>query len=135
MIVGSLFTCDSCLLGCVIEVTFCAGPDLSAFLSWASFLNEREFSQAIGSTVRMSETTKMKKNIEYVAPPADVLEDFAHQACQGVGGEYADPEVERGFADFLVLISRILAKNLTRDPSLLAELMPESSGCKSNQLE
>ena len=83
----------------------------------------------------MSETSKTKRNVEYVAPPAELLEDFAHQACQGLGGEYADPEIERGFADFLILISRILANNLNRDPGLRAELMLESSGCKSNKLE
>ena len=83
----------------------------------------------------MSETPKTKRNVEYVAPPADVLEDFAHQACQGLGGEYADPEVERGFADFLVKISRIFAKNLTRDPSLLTELTSESNERKPNELE
>ena len=91
--------------------------------------------QARGSIAELSETPKTKRNIEYVAPPADVLEDFAHQACQGLGGEYADPEVERGFADFLILISRILAKNLTRDPSLLAELIPESRGYKPDELD
>ena len=62
-----------------------------------------------------------------------MLEGFAHQACQDLGGGYADPEVERGFADFLVLISRILAKNLTRDPSLLAELIPESRDYKPDK--
>ena len=83
----------------------------------------------------MSETPEMKQNIEYVAPPADVLENFAHQVCQSLGGEYADPEIENGFADFLVLVSRILANNLNRDPGLLAELIPESSDCKPNGLE
>ncbi|MBN1452946.1 MAG: hypothetical protein JW963_18150 [Anaerolineales bacterium] len=83
----------------------------------------------------MGETPKTKRKVEYVAPPADVLEDFAHQACQGLGGEYADPEVERGFADFLAKISRILAKNLTRDPSLLMELTSESNERKPNELE
>ncbi len=77
----------------------------------------------------------MKMNVEYVAPPADVLRDFAHQACQGLGGEYADPEVERGFADFLILMSRILVKNLNRDPEFMAKLMSESSDRKSNELE
>ena len=80
----------------------------------------------------MSETPKMKQNVEYVAPPADVLEIFAHQACQGLGGEFADSEVERGFANFLILISRILANTLNCDPSLRAELMPKSSDCKPN---
>jgi len=83
----------------------------------------------------MSETSKIKQNIEYVAPPADMLKDFAHQVCQRLGGEFVDPEVERGFANFLILISRILAKNLNRDPSLLAELMPDSKDRKPNELE
>ena len=69
----------------------------------------------------MSETPKMKKNVEYVAPPADVLRNFAHQACQGLGGEFADREIERGFADFLIVMSRILANNLNRDPEFMAK--------------
>jgi hypothetical protein len=70
----------------------------------------------------MSEAPKIKQNVECVVPPADVLENFAHRACQGLGGEFADLEVERGFANFLILISHILANNLNRDPGLLAEL-------------
>jgi hypothetical protein len=81
----------------------------------------------------MSETQKIKQNVEYVVPPADVLRNFAHQTCQSLGGEYANPEIEKDFADFLILISRILAKNLTRDPSLLAELLPESRGYKPDE--
>lgn len=83
----------------------------------------------------MSETPRKRQSVKYVAPPADVLENFAHQVGQGLGGEYADPEVERGFADFLILISRILANNLNRDPSLLAELTSKSRDCKPNELE
>jgi hypothetical protein len=83
----------------------------------------------------MSETTKMKKIVEYLAPPADVLRNFAHQACQGLGGEYADPEVERGFTDFLIVMSRILANNLNHDPEFLAKLTSESSDRKPNELE
>jgi hypothetical protein len=83
----------------------------------------------------MSETSKIKQNIEYVAPPTDMLKVFAQQVCQHLGSEFVDPEVERDFANFLILISRILAKNLNRDPSLLAELMPDSKDCKPNELE
>jgi hypothetical protein len=83
----------------------------------------------------MNDTPKIKRNVEYVAPPADVLEDFAHQMCQRLGDEFADPEIERGFANFLIVVSRILAKNLNRDPGLLAELMPEPKDCKLNGLE
>jgi hypothetical protein len=93
------------------------------------------FIQDRGITAEMSDTPKMKQNVEYVAPPANVVENFAHQACQSLGGEFADPEVERGFANFLIVVSRILANNLNRDPSLLAELMPESSDRKPNGLE
>jgi hypothetical protein len=85
--------------------------------------------------VGISETPKMKQNVEYVAPPADVLEIFAHQACQGLGGEFANSEVERGFASFLILISRVLANTLNRDPGLLAEMTSESSDRKPNELE
>jgi hypothetical protein len=83
----------------------------------------------------MSETTKMKKNIEYVAPPAHVLKNYAHQVCQSLGDGFADPEIERGFADFLILISRVLANTLNRDPGLLAEMTSESNDRKPNELE
>jgi hypothetical protein len=90
------------------------------------------FLEAEGESVEMSETPKMKQNVEYVAPPVYVLENLAHQVCQGLGGKYADRELERGFADFLILVSRILAKNLSRDARIQAELMSESGGCKLN---
>ena len=83
----------------------------------------------------MSEATKMKKNVEYVAPPADVLRDFAHQVCQSLGDECTDREIERGFADFLILMSRILANNLNRDPEFMAKLRSESRDRKPNELE
>lgn len=82
-----------------------------------------------------SEITKMKKKVEYVAPPANVLRNFAHQVCQSLGDESADPEIERGFADFLILISRVLANTLNRDPGFLAELTSESGDRKPNELE
>jgi hypothetical protein len=82
----------------------------------------------------MSGTTKMK-NVEYVAPPAHVLKTFAHQVCQSLGDEFADPEIERGFADFLILISRVLANTLNRDPGFLAEMTSESSDHKPNERE
>ena len=83
----------------------------------------------------MSETPKMKQNVEYVAPPADVLENFALQVCRGLGGKYTDREIERGFADFMILVSRILANNLNRHPRLQAELTPELSDRKLDVLE
>ena len=83
----------------------------------------------------MSDTPKIKRNVEYVAPPADVLEDFAHQVCQRLGDEFADPEIERGFADFLIVMSRILANNLNRDPEFMAKWTSESSDHKPNALE
>jgi hypothetical protein len=90
---------------------------------------------ARGITAEMSETTKTKKNIEYVAPRVDVVKNFAHQVCQGLGDEFADPEIERGFADFLIVMSRILANNLNRDPEFLAKLTSESSDRKPSELE
>lgn len=83
----------------------------------------------------ISETTKMKKNVEYVAPPAEVLKNYAHQVCQSLGDGFADPEIERGFADFLILISRVLANTLNRDPGLLAEMTSESNDRKPDELE
>jgi hypothetical protein len=68
------------------------------------------FIQARRSNAEMSDTPKMKQNVEHVAPPADVLEDFAHQICQRLGDEFAEPEIERGFANFLILISLYLPK-------------------------
>ena len=84
--------------------------------------------------MRISERTKMKKKVEYVAPPAKVLKNFAHQVCQSLGDGFADPEIERGFADFLILISRVLANTLNRDPGLLAEMTSESSDRQPNDL-
>jgi len=83
----------------------------------------------------MSKTTKMKKKVEYVAPPAHVLKHYAHQVCQSLGNGFADPEIERGFADFLILISRVLANTLNRDPGFLAKLTSESSDRKPHELE
>lgn len=83
----------------------------------------------------MSETPKIKKKVEYVAPPTNVLRNFAHQVCQSLGDEFANREIERGFADFLILMSRILANNLNRDPEFMAKLMSESRSRKPNELK
>lgn len=83
----------------------------------------------------MSETPKTKPKIEYVPPPDDVLEDFAHEVCQPLGGKYTDRDIERGLADFLKVIARILTKNMNRDPEYLAKLMLEANGDKLDILE
>jgi hypothetical protein len=95
----------------------------------------RSFLASRRSHAELGETSKMKQNVEYAAPPAYVLESFALQVCRGLGGKYADREIERGFADFMVLVSRILANNLNRDPRLQAEPTPESSDRKLDVLE
>jgi hypothetical protein len=64
-----------------------------------------------------------------------VLKNFAHQVCQSLGDGFADPEIERGFADLLILISRALANTLNRDPGLLVEMMSEASDRKPDELE
>lgn len=93
------------------------------------------FVESKGSVVEMSETPKTKPKIEYVAPPDDVLANFAHQVCQRLGGKHTDREIERGFADFLKVIARILAKNMNRVPEFLAKLMSHADGDKLNALE
>jgi hypothetical protein len=52
----------------------------------------------------------------------------------GLGDEFADPEIERGFAAFLIVMSRILANNLNRDPEFMAKLT-FARNRKPNELE
>jgi len=43
-----------------------------------------------------------------------VLEHFAFAACQELGSDFDNPEVARGFADFLATVAQIHANNLNR---------------------
>ncbi len=52
--------------------------------------------------------------VTYAPPESDVLEHFAHDVCHELGGDYANPEVERGLANFMKTIARICANNLNR---------------------
>ncbi len=45
------------------------------------------------------------------------IEHFAHAVCSELGGDDAQPEIERGFANFTKVIARILANDLNRQQS------------------
>lgn len=62
----------------------------------------------------MSSTSDSPQAITYYPPSTEVLEHFAFSACEELGPEFDNPEVARGFADFLTTIARIQAKNLNR---------------------
>lgn len=55
--------------------------------------------------------------VEYYPPPNPVLRDLAINTCNAFaekfGGCYRDPEVVDGLADFLTVVARIKAKQLT----------------------
>ncbi|HML22174.1 MAG TPA: hypothetical protein PKD09_11025 [Aggregatilinea sp.] len=59
----------------------------------------------------------MNKNITYQPPSPDVIEHFAHAVCSELGGDDAQPEVERGLASLTKVIARILANDLNRQQS------------------
>lgn len=52
--------------------------------------------------------------ITYYPPSSDVLEHFAFSACEELGPEFSEPEIARGFANFLTTVARIQANNLNR---------------------
>lgn len=62
----------------------------------------------------MSTTSSSTPATTYCPPSHDVLEHFAFSACEELGPEFDDPEVARGFADFLTAVARIKANNLNR---------------------
>lgn len=55
-----------------------------------------------------------RRHVVYEPPAADVLEHFARAVGQELGGEYAEPHIERGLADFMKTVARIHANNLNR---------------------
>jgi hypothetical protein len=61
----------------------------------------------------------------YCPPSFDVLEHFAHTVCQEFGAEFADPEVVRGFTDFIGTVARICANNLNRKHGLESDRQVE----------
>ena len=50
--------------------------------------------------------------IEYYPPAYDVLVHFARGVGEKLGGEYAEPEIVQGLADFMQVIAQILAHDL-----------------------
>ncbi len=58
--------------------------------------------------------SEAKSNVVYCPPSPDVLEHFVHEVCRGLGGDYADRDTERGFADFMKVVARTTANNLNR---------------------
>ncbi|WP_162909891.1 hypothetical protein [Aggregatilinea lenta] len=59
----------------------------------------------------------MSRPITYQPPSLDVIEHFAHAVCSELGGDDAQPEIERGLASFTKIIARILADDLNRQQS------------------
>ena len=55
--------------------------------------------------------------VEYCPPSHDVLVHFARSVGEGLGGEYAAPEVISGLADFMQVIAQVLAHDLNRKQS------------------
>lgn len=54
------------------------------------------------------------RDVEYHPPDSDVLEHFAYDACRQLGEGFTDREVAEGFANFMKLTARMLAKDLNR---------------------
>jgi hypothetical protein len=50
----------------------------------------------------------------YYPPSHDVLVHFAQAVGQDLGGEYAEPVVVSGLADFMGVVARVLASDLNR---------------------
>lgn len=53
-------------------------------------------------------------NAKYYPPKHEVMVHFAEQVGAELGGEYADPDIVHGLADFMSLIARVLADDLNR---------------------
>jgi hypothetical protein len=51
---------------------------------------------------------------EYCPPSADVVFRFARSVGAGLGGEFAEPLVVQGLADFMTVVAQILAHDLNR---------------------
>ena len=61
-----------------------------------------------------------RRRIEYVPPSDQVIDQFAHDACELLAEKQNDPsfmnwEVRTGFADFLKLVARLEAKRLNAE--------------------
>jgi hypothetical protein len=62
----------------------------------------------------LNNTSDSPPAVTYCPPSHDVLEHFAFAACQELGSDFDNPEVARGFADFLATVAQIHANNLNR---------------------
>lgn len=63
-----------------------------------------------------------RRNVVYEPPAADVVDHFAFDACRGLGGDFNDREVAEGFASFMKVIARTLAKDLNRNQSSVFDM-------------
>jgi hypothetical protein len=63
----------------------------------------------------MSSTKKVPdKAVYYVPTSPDVLEHFARNVCEELGGDFANRETVRGFANFMKVIARATANHLNQ---------------------
>jgi hypothetical protein len=63
----------------------------------------------------MNEQKKVSnKLIHYEPTSPDVLEHFAREVCQELGGDFATHDTIRGFANFMKIIARATANQLNQ---------------------
>lgn len=53
----------------------------------------------------------------YIPPDDGILDHFACEVCDHLGGEYAGPEVKHGLAGFLKVIAQAYANTLNHKES------------------
>jgi hypothetical protein len=64
----------------------------------------------------MSEQKKASDRlVRYEPTSPDVLEHFARDVCQELGGEFATHDTIRGFANFMKVIARATANHLNQE--------------------
>jgi hypothetical protein len=63
----------------------------------------------------MSDPKKPSSRVIHYEPTSpDVLEHFARDVCQELGGEFATHDTIRGFANFMKVIARATANQLNQ---------------------
>jgi len=66
----------------------------------------------------MTSDRKPSRQIEYLPPSKETIQAYVlrlcHRLAQERGETFADPEVMRGFAEFLYIVGTIRAKHLNR---------------------
>jgi hypothetical protein len=60
---------------------------------------------------RMLAMDDPERGIEYLPPPAEVVNRFAYQVCYELGEDYTDHEVMSGFAEFMNLVVTVQVKH------------------------